>query len=68
MYVKISNTLSARFYLKSKERLQKKFAKDIKIILIKKKKKRGDMVMSVKKILQESYRKKYYRMRKNSLS
>ena len=67
----MSQTLSAKFYLENKERLQKKLVKDIKIFLKKKKKKSDTMVVSVTKISQEKekqklveYRKKYCKMRK----
>ena len=44
-YIKMSENLSAKYYQNSKERLQKKLLKDIKVFLIKKKEKRDNMVV-----------------------
>ena len=69
----MSKNLSAKYYQESKESLQKKLVKDIKIFLKKKKKKSNNMVVNVTNISQKmkkrlvEYRKKYYRMRKNAL-
>ena len=52
VFIKISKTFSAKYYQENTERLQKKVVKDIKIVLKKKKKKRGDM-MNVTKISQK---------------
>ena len=64
-------TLSAKYYQKNKERLQKKPANDITIFLKKKKKKRKygrerykNLSKDEKKLVE--YRKKY-KMRKNAL-
>ena len=38
MYIKMPKILSAKYYQKNKERLQKKLVKDIKVFLKKKKK------------------------------
>ena len=66
----MSKNLSTKYYQKSKERLQKKLVKDIKIFLKKKNKKRDNVVVNIKKISQKmkkinclSTEKKYYRMR-----
>ena len=48
----MSKTLSSKYYQDNKERLQKKLVKDIKIFL-KKKKKRGNMVVNITKISQK---------------
>ena len=40
---------SAKCYQGNKERLQKTLVKDVKTFLMKKKKKRGNMVMNIKK-------------------
>ena len=69
----MTNTLSAKYFQEKKERLQNKLAKDIKIYLKKKKKKRAIMVMNLTKISQKMKnksllsRKKNDRMRKNTL-
>ena len=69
----MTNTLSAKHCQEKKERLQNKLAKDIKIYLKKKKKKRAIMVMNLTKISQKMKnksllsRKKNDRMRKNTL-
>ena len=49
----ISKNLSAKYYEENKERLQKMLAKDFKIILKMKKKKRSNIVMNVSKISQK---------------
>ena len=49
----ISKNLSAKSYEENKERLQKMLAKDFKIILKMKKKKRSNIVMNVTKISQK---------------
>ena len=41
----MSENLSAKYYQNSKERLQKKLLKDIKVFLIKEKEKRDNMVV-----------------------
>ena len=63
----MSKNLSGKNYQETKERLQKKLMKDIKIFLKKKKKKSNNMVMNVTKISQKmrnNYRKRCYTMRK----
>ena len=52
MYIKISKNSSAKFYQESKERLQKKFVKDIEIFVRKMKNK---ILLKIEK--------KYYRIR-----
>ena len=49
----MSKNLSAQYYQESKARLQKKFLKDIKIILQKKMKKSENMVVNVTNISQK---------------
>ena len=49
----MSKNLSAKYYQKNKERLQKKLVKDIKNFLKKKKKKINNMVVNVTKISQK---------------
>ena len=49
----MSKTLTAKYYRKNKERLQKKLAKDIKIFLKNKKEKIDNVVMIVIKISQK---------------
>ena len=69
----MSKNLAAKYYQESKETIQKKLVKDIKIFLRKKKKKSNNMVVNVTKMSQKikknlaQYRKKYYRIRKNAL-
>ena len=70
----MSKNLSAKYYQKNKERLQKKLSKDIKIFLKKKKKESNTMTVNVTKISKKmknksllSIEKKYYRMRKKAL-
>ena len=46
----MSKNLSAKYYQKNKERLQKKLVKDTKIFLKKKTKKSSNMVVNVKKV------------------
>ena len=49
----MSKNLSAKYYQENKERLQKKFVKDIKILPRKKKKKDNNMVVTSTKISQK---------------
>ena len=70
----MSKTLSAKYYQKKKERLQKMLVKDIKIFRKKKKKKSCNMVVNITKISQKmknknllSIEKKYYRTIKYTL-
>ena len=70
----MSKNLSAKFYQENKERLQKKLVKDITIFLKKKKKNKLQHIPECYKNLSEDekqklneYRKRYYRMRKNSI-
>ena len=49
----MSKNLSAKYYQKNKERLQKKLVKDIKNFLKKQKKKSNNMVVNVTKISQK---------------
>ena len=49
---------SAKCYQGNKERLQKTLVKDVKTFLMKKKKKRGNMVMNIKKNLSEDKKQK----------
>ena len=54
MYIKMSETLSAKYYQENKEGLQKKkLVKDIKIFLRPKTKKSDNRVMDITKISQE---------------
>ena len=46
----MSKDLSAKYYQDNKERLQKKFVKDIKIFLKKKKKKRSNTIVKERKV------------------
>ena len=50
VWIKMSKTLSSKYYLENRERLQKKLRKDIKIFLKKNKKKKVNMVVSITKI------------------
>ena len=61
----MSKNLSAKYYQENKEIIQIKARERYQIFLKKKKKKSDNMVVNVK--LAE-YIKKYYRMRKNTLS
>ena len=63
--IKMSKTLSVKYYQENKERLQKKLTKDIKIFLKKKKKKSGDMVENVTKISQKMKDKNFESIDKN---
>ena len=70
----MSKTLSAKFCQKNKKRLQKKLIKDTKILPKKKKEKKQQYGRERYKSLSKNekqklveYRKKYHRMRKNSL-
>ena len=72
--MKISKNLSAKYYQKNKEKIQKKLLKDIRIFSKEEKEKKNNMVMNVTKISQKmknksllTIEKKYYRMRKNDL-
>ena len=49
---------SAKCYQGNKERLQKTLVKDVKTFLMKKKKKRGNMLMNIKKNLSEDKKQK----------
>ena len=53
MYMKMPKPLSANYYQRNKERVQKKLVKDIKIFLKKKKEKKKNMVVNVTKISQK---------------
>ena len=46
----MNKNFSAKYYQENKERLSKKFVKNIKIFLMKKKKKKNKMVVNVTKI------------------
>ena len=69
----MNKNFSAKYYQENKERLSKKFVKNIKIFLMKKKKKKNKMVVNVTKIFRNmkkmlvAYKKKHYRMRGNTL-
>ena len=63
----MSENLSAKYYQESKERLQKKLVKDIKIFLKKKKKKSNNMVMNVTKISQKMKSKSILSIEKKTL-
>ena len=69
----MSKNLSAKYYRQNKERLPKKFVKDINVVLKKKKKKSNKKSVKVTKISHKmkkklvEYKKRYYRIRKNSL-
>ena len=63
--IKMSKTLSVKYYQENKERLQKKLTKDIKIFLKKKKEKSGDMVENVTKISQKMKDKNFESIDKN---
>ena len=70
----MSNNLSMKYYQKRKKVYKRKFMKDTKIFLAKKKKKSEYMVVNFTRISQKIKRinwfniaKKYYRMRKNAL-
>ena len=63
--IKMSKTLSVKYYQENKERLQKKLTKDIKIFLKKKKKKSGDMFENVTKISQKMKDKNFESIDKN---
>ena len=71
----MSKNFSAKYYHENKGRLQKNLVKDIKIFIKKKKKKGNNMGMNVAKNLSEDeknklveFRKKYYTMKKSTLS
>ena len=53
IYIKMSKTLSAKYYKENKRKIKKKLMKDIKIFLKKKKKKSENMVVNVTKISQK---------------
>ena len=70
----MSKNLSMKYYQKRKKVYKRKFMKDTKIFLAKKKKKSEYMVVNFTRISQKIKRinwfniaKKYYRMRKNAL-
>ena len=71
-YIRISKDSSAKYYQNNKEKLQKKFVKDIKVFL-KKKKKKSDNVREWYNNLPEDENKsllsikKHYEMIKNAL-
>ena len=65
MCIKMSTTLSTKYYQENKDRLQKKLVKDTKIFLKKKKKKSYNMVMNVKKISQKIKNKIFLSVEKN---
>ena len=53
IYIKMSKTLSAKYFQETKEQLQKKLAKDIKIFLKKKKKNSTNVIVNNTKISQK---------------
>ena len=61
----MSKKLSVKYYQENKERLQKKLMKDIKIFLMKKKKKSNNMVVNVTKIFQKMENKSLLSIEKN---
>ena len=63
--IKMSKSLSAKYYHENKEILQKKLVKDIKIFLKKKKKKSNKMVVNVTKISQKMKNKSLLSIEKN---
>ena len=65
IYIKISKTLSAKYYQENKERLQKKLLKDTKIFLKNKKKKSNNMVVNVTKISQKMKNKSFLSIEEN---
>ena len=67
MYIKMSKTLSAKYYQENKEGQQKKPGKDTKIFLKKKKKKSNNMVVTVTKNLSEDKKQKLVECRKKIL-
>ena len=50
VYIKMSKNLSVKYHQESKERLQRKLVKDIKIFLKEKKKKSDNMAVNITKI------------------
>ena len=63
----MSKTLSAKYYQKNKERLQKMLVKDIKIFRKKKKKISRNMVVNITKIFSEDEKQKLVEYRKKIL-
>ena len=61
----MSKNLSTKCYQENKERLQKKFVKDIKIFLKKKKKNSDNVVVNVTKIPQNMKNKSLLSIEKN---
>ena len=61
----MSKKLSVKYYQENKEILQKKLMKDIKIFLMKKKKKSNNMVVNVTKIFQKMENKSLLSIEKN---
>ena len=56
----MSKDLSAKFYQNNKERLQKKFVKDIKVFLKNKKENRNNMDLNDTKIYQKMENKSWF--------
>ena len=63
----MSKTLSAKYYQKNKERLQKMLVRDIKIFRKKKKKISRNMVVNITKIFSEDEKQKLVEYRKKIL-
>ena len=61
----MSKKLSVKYYQENKEILQKKLMKDIKIFLMKKKKKSNNMVVNLTKIFQKMENKSLLSIEKN---
>ena len=61
----MSKKLSVKYYQENKEILQKKLMKDIKIFLMKKKKKSNNMVVNITKIFQKMENKSLLSIEKN---
>ena len=61
----MSKTLSAKYYQENKERPQKKFVKDIKIFLKKKRKKSSNMVVNITEISRKIKNKSLLSIEKN---
>ena len=64
-YIKMSENLSAKYYQNSKERLQKKLLKDIKVFLIKEKEKRDNMVVIDTNIFQKTKNRTFVSIEEN---
>ena len=64
IYIKISTNLSAKYYQKNNERLQKKFVKDIKIFIKKKKDKKRQYGCKQYKNLPENEKKAWKVLKK----